>query len=556
MAMTPIHSVQGVGLRSPLAGEHIETQGVVTGTGSKGFFIQDAKGDGDTSTSDAIFVYSPRSKPPVGALVKVSGKVVDFQHDPDGNERPTTQIMGHNTEVIAREGPNVEPVWLTANSVPEDPEALAQYLNSLEGMLVGIEPGATFIAPSNPFGDYVVLPKGSDATRTPHGGVIIDPENPHRWYPGFRIRSRDAPQVNVGAQLISPVIGPLNYRSSSYQIAAQGGVQVINPEITVERTQLRGDETHATVLTLNGFNLDEQVEQADRVKDSRRDIDDDVGDGRYTMLANAVVDQAAKPDIVALQEIQDNDGAEQSGVTGANENYKVLTDEIRRVGGPQYAWADIAPELNADGGQPGGNIRNGFLYNPGRMELIEGSLGRIGAEDPAYDESRKPLIGRFRMKSTGEEIAVVNVHLASKRHQNGIFSLNLPGHDPRLQTRVRQVEIIRDILRELRAQGIEYYVTGDFNDFEFSETLKTLVGDESVNLVETLPENERYDYNHRGASQALMHGIVSKQRAAESGVQYEVLHGNELIGSTPGRFGDKGSDHALVMARLNMAARD
>jgi len=198
VAITPIHSVQGVGLRSPLAGEHIETQGVVTGADSKGFFIQDAKGNGDTSTSDAIFVYSPRSKPPVGALVKVSGKVVDFQHDPDGNERPTTQIMGHNTEVIAREGPSVEPVWLTANSVPEDPEALAQYLNSLEGMLVGIEPGATFIAPSNPFGDYVVLPKGSDATRTPHGGVIIDPKNPHRWYPGFRIRSRDAPQVNVG----------------------------------------------------------------------------------------------------------------------------------------------------------------------------------------------------------------------------------------------------------------------------------------------------------------------------------------------------------------------
>jgi predicted extracellular nuclease len=360
----------------------------------------------------------------------------------------------------------------------------------------------------------------------------------------------------VGAQLISPVIGPLNYRSSSYQIAAQGGVQVINPEITVERTQLRGDETHATILTLNSFNLDEQVEQADRVKDPRRDIDDDVGDGRYTMLANAVVDQAAKPDIVALQEIQDNDGAEQSGVAGANENYKVLTDEIRRVGGPQYAWADISPELNADGGQPGGNIRNGFLYNPGRMELMEGSLGRIGAEDPAYDESRKPLIGRFRMKSTGVEIAVVNVHLASKRHQNGIFSLNHPGHDPRLQTRVRQVEIIRDILRELKAQGIEYYVTGDFNDFEFSETLKTLVGDESVNLVETLPENERYDYNHRGPSQALMHGIVSKQWAAESGVQYEVLHGNELIGSTPGRLGGKGSDHALVMVRLNMAARD
>ena len=555
VAITPIHSIQGAGLRSPLEGEHIETQGVVTGTGSRGFFIQDPKGNGDANVSDAIFVYSPQSTPPVGASVTVSGEVVNFKHDPDGDERPTTQIVERHTKVIARDGPRIEPVWLTAEGVSKDREALARYLNGLEGMLVGIEPGVTFIAPSNPFGDYVVLPAGDDAKRTPHGGVLINSKNPQRWFPGFRVRGRGAPQVNVGAQLLSPVIGPLNYRSSSYQIAAEGGIQIKNAEITVERTPLRGDETHATILTLNGFNLDKHVEQADRVRDPRRDIDDDAGDGRYTMLASAVVDQAGNPDIVALQEIQDNDGAEQSGEAGANENYKVLTDEIRRLGGPRYAWADIAPELNADGGQPGGNIRNGFLYDPERMELIEGSLKPIGEDDPAYYESRKPLFGRFRMKSIGTEIAVINVHLASKRHQNGIFSPHLPGHDPRLETRVRQVEIIREVLGELKPQGIDYYVTGDFNDFEFSETLKVLVGGESVNMVETLAENERYDYNHRGISQALMHGIVSRELAARDGAQYQVLHGNELIGATPGQLGGKASDHALVMVRLNMAAR-
>ena len=121
VTITRIYSIQGVGLRSPLAGKDIETEGVVIGTGSKGFFIQDAKGDDNASTSDAIFVYSPSSKPPVWALVIVSGKVVDFQHDPDGNERPTTQIIGRSTKVIAREGPRIEPVWLTANSVPNSP---------------------------------------------------------------------------------------------------------------------------------------------------------------------------------------------------------------------------------------------------------------------------------------------------------------------------------------------------------------------------------------------------------------------------------------------------
>ena len=193
MAVTSISSIQGVGLCSPLAGELTETQGVVTGTGTKGFFIQDPEGIAETRTSNAIFVYSPRSKPPVGALVAVSGKVVDFQHDLDGNERPSTQIVGRNTKVIARDGPRIEPAWLTAITVSKDPEELAQYLNSLEGMLVGIQLGATFIAPSNPFGDYVVLPKGSDAKRTPHGGVIIDSKNPNRWFPGFRVRNGEAP---------------------------------------------------------------------------------------------------------------------------------------------------------------------------------------------------------------------------------------------------------------------------------------------------------------------------------------------------------------------------
>lgn len=550
MELTPIYVIQGRGLTSDYADRHVETQGVVTGTLSKGYFIQDVKGDDDVGTSDGIFVFSPRSKPPVGAMVSVRGRVVDYQPGPEGYGRPTTQIMASNTQVVAAEGPKLKPIWLTVNSLPSDPAALARYLNSLEGMLVGIEPGATFIAPSNPFGDYVVLPKGGDALRTPFGGVMIDPQNPHRWFPGFRLNPHSAPLVNVGAQLLSPVIGPLNFRSSSYQIAACCKIDVKNTRVVLERTQLRGDETHATFLTLNGFNLDEQVERKDRVNNPRRDIDDDVGAGRYTMLATAVVVQAQNPDVVALQEIQDNDGADQSDETGADENYQVFIDEIQGVGGPEYGWADIAPELGADGGQPGGNIRNGFLYNPARMELIQDSLGRIGVDDPAFEGTRKPLIGCFRNKSTGKQIAVINVHLASKRHQNSIFSPKLPGHDPRLATRVRQAEIIREAMRDLKAQGIEYYVTGDFNDFEFSETLQAVVGTESVNMVECLPENERFDYNHRGSSQALMHGIVPKEQAEADRVEYEVLHGYDIMGSKPGHLGAKGSDHALVLARV------
>ncbi len=528
----------------------MRARGVVTGTTRKGYFVQDPDG-GEAGCSHAVFVFSPRRKPPVGALVEVQGRVTDFVLEE--TERPTTQIHAGDTRTLEDKGPRVEPVWLTAERLALDNDALAVYLNSIEGMLVGIEAGAMFVAPSNPFGDYVVAPAGTNATPTRHGGVLIDPDNPDRWYPGFRIVDySSAPQVNVGAELLSPVVGPLNYRVSSYQIAALGRIQVRPASIKLERATLRPDSTRVTVLTLNGFNLDSRVEDPSLVKDPRRDIDDDEGDGRYAMLAAAIARDAAAPDIVALQEMQDNDGAEITDVVDADENYQKLIRAIGKVGGPKYSWVDVAPQQGADGGQPGGNIRNAFLYNPERVEIVPDSVQLIGADDAAFEDSRKPLMVQFRMLSTKREIAVINVHLASKRHQHGVFAPERPGFDPRQEIRVRQALLVRDKFLDLAERGIDYYVTGDFNDFEFSETLRAMLGDESINLVDRVPREERYDYNHRGKSQALMHGIVSKLHAEERSIEYEILHGNELIGAKPGQLGDRATDHAYVIARIDM----
>jgi predicted extracellular nuclease len=163
-------------------------------------------------------------------------------------------------------------------------------------------------------------------------------------------------------------------------------------------------------------------------------------------------------------------------------------------------------------------------------------------------------MARFRVLDSGAEIIVVNVHLASKRHQHSIFAPAEPGHDPREATRIRQAEVIRESLADARQRGTDFYVTGDFNDFEFSPTLRALLGDDSVNLVETLPPEERFDYNHRGQLQALMHGIVSKRMYAAGAIEYEILHGNELAGVMPGSMNGKATDHAYVLARMRVGA--
>jgi len=71
-------------------------------------------------------------------------------------------------------------------------------------------------------------------------------------------------------------------------------------------------------------------------------------------------------------------------------------------------------------------------------------------------------------------------------------------------------------------------------------------------MVEQLPPGQRYDYNHRGKLQVLMHGIVPRE-LADKRTEYDIIHGNELSGVRPGKLGDKPSDHAYVLARIRMA---
>jgi len=552
--ITPICDVRGPGLLSEMAGQIVTVRGVVTGLSRHGFFIQNVKTGPDPQISDALFIFSPKWPAPRGALLEVSGKVVDYVKEENG--KPVAQIKLENVRVLKKRGPDITPFEFTADNVPAEPAELAVFLNGLEGMLVSIGPGNTFIAPSNPFADYVLILDADKPVegvmRTEQGGVLVDHQNPLRWYPGFRLTNYAfAQRVNVGSKLLSRVTGPLNYRVEAFQMAVSDPVRIEMSEVPPGTSSLKSEAGHLTILTMNGFNLDMHVESASLVKNPGQDVDDDWGDGRFHTLANAVVNQANVPDIVALQEIQDNDGAEMTLVVDASSTYQGLVRVIRELSGVEYRWVDIPPGVGADGGQPGGSIRNGYLYHPGRVELVKDSARLIGSDEPAFEASRKPLVVHFREKTTGHELACINVHLASKRHQNSIFAPVQPGFDARLPIRVRQAEIIEEQMAVMRAQGLDYYVTGDFNDTEESETLAAVTADASVNLVSLLPPEQRYDYNHRGKLQVLMHGIVPR-RLAEDHSEYDIIHGNELLGVHPGKSSDKPSDHAYVLAKIRL----
>ena len=68
------------------------------------------------------------------------------------------------------------------------------------------------------------------------------------------------------------------------------------------------------------------------------------------------------PDIVFVQEIQDDSGSRNDGTVSADRTLRALTQAIKKASrGIEYQFVNVEPEDNKDGGAPGGNIRVAYL---------------------------------------------------------------------------------------------------------------------------------------------------------------------------------------------------
>lgn len=79
-------------------------------------------------------------------------------------------------------------------------------------------------------------------------------------------------------------------------------------------------------------------------------------------VATHIATSLKTPDIVFVQEIQDNSGPTDDGTVIANLTLSNLVAAIANASnGVVYDFLEIAPVNDQDGGQPGGNIRQAYL---------------------------------------------------------------------------------------------------------------------------------------------------------------------------------------------------
>ena len=263
---------------------------------------------------------------------------------------------------------------------------------------------------------------------------------------------------------------------------------------------------------------------------------------KYDELADDIVVNLRLPDIIAIQEMQDNNGVTNDGTTDAAANAQGLIDAIFALSGVRYIYVDIPPANNSSGGEPGGNIRNGYLYRDDRVDLVAGSLEVI--TDPAYSNSRLPLVATWSFQGT--EITTINVHLTARSGSDALWGAVQPPENAGEDRRTDQLDAVGQWIETHLATNpaLNVAVLGDFNGFYFEEAQRSLTDSGLLtNLQETLlsPE-ERYSYLFEGNTQLLDNILVTQGLLNGAGV--DGIHINALFGSI------QNSDHDPQVARV------
>ncbi|MFJ9667151.1 endonuclease/exonuclease/phosphatase family protein [Streptomyces sp. NPDC101219] len=571
-----IHDIQGDTRISPLAGRQVaDVAGIVTGVrtygSSRGFWIQDPEPDADPATSEGVFVYTGSTPQgvAVGDAVTVSGTVTEYV--PGGltsGNQSLTQISRPTVTVTSSGNALPAPVTLDARSVPAaytpdgDPAAggsvnglrlrpsryaLDRY-ESLEGMHVRVA-DTRVVGATDPYTELWVTVKPWE-NRTPRGGTVYgsyDDQNTGRLQIQSLGPAADFPDANVGDRLAGTTSGPLDYNQF-------GGYTLVANELGTLRQRGPARETtrkqHARELAVATYNVENL----------------DPSDDTFAAHAAAIVDHLRSPDIVALEEIQDNSGATDDGTVAADLTLAKLIEAVEAAGGPRYAWRSVDPADKADGGQPGGNIRQAFLYNPERVSFTDRaggdattpvgvtkvrgkaalthSPGRIDPAAAAFEDSRKPLAGEFVFR--GRTVIVIANHFASKGGDQALTSQFQPPARSSETQRHLQAQAVHDFTAEvLKTQKNAHVVAlGDINDFEFSRTTKILQGDGVLwPAIKSLPKSERYSYVYQGNSQVLDQILISPSIRRGCAFSYDSVHINA-------EFHDQISDHDPQVLRF------
>jgi len=552
---SPTHTIaqiQGTTNTSPLNGNVVTTNGIVTGIKTNGFFMQMAVGDGNANTSDGIFVFTAGVPPPsvvVGNSLCVSGTVSEFVPAADPNQQSQTELTFVSITLLSTGNALPTPVVIT--SADTDPNGGLFQLEKYEGMRVQVnslivvgptegnvtETSATSASTGYFYGVVTAVPRPfrEPGVQLPDPLPAGSPPTVTRWDANpelIAIASRglfNGTIIDVAAgAMLTNVIGPVDISNRYYTINID--LPSTSPLPTISNNniiytavpQQSNDE-----LTVASFNLERFFDNVNDPAIGEPILTATAYANRLNKASLAIRNVLRSPDVIGTIEI---------------ENLMVLQTLAAKVNADAVAAGQPNPNYVAylvEGNDIGG-IDVGFLVKSGRVNVV--NVIQFGKNDvfinPNNGQSellndRPPLVLNATFNKPGcttpYPFTVIVNHL---RSLNGIDDA-ADGNRVR-QKRKAQAEFLANLIQGLQTEdpNAKIISVGDYNAFQFNDgyvdvigTIKgtptpaanvvlasnDLVNPDLTDLVDTYISAQRYSYSFNGSAQVLDHILVNEK---------------------------------------------
>lgn len=499
-----IGDVQGTGERSARVGETVTVQGVITAAvdgGRRGWYLQDG-GDGDPSTSDAVFIEAEGASGPsiaVGQSLRIRGIVAEL----DAGRGTLTALRG------------VSPAPL--NAAIDTPRAI-RIANApadwerFEGMRVRIAAPLTVAGTHRleKYGELVVnfgerLRTPSDAVAPGDAARALAAANARRTLRIDDGNTAERPQtvwflpkdpdLRSGSR-VSRLEGVIDQRGGSHLL-----VPTTAPKFRSARTpkppKVGGDVRIASFNLENFFNGDGRGGGFPTPRGARTPAELEAQLGRLVATIRGL-----DPDIAALMELE-NDGF------GPESAVAQLVDALNRAGDGD--WRFVPSEAPAGSDQ----IRVGMIYRVSRAQPV-GAAAAL-ADDLFGSRSRPPLAQSFRA-GNGPVFTVVANHFKSKGcgGATGTEADQKDGQGCWNPTRTESARRLDAWLRtDPTKSGSDLaMIVGDLNAYTMEDPVRTLVAAGWRDAFEGARGEAPYSYVYEAQTGRLDHALLSSGLAA------------------------------------------
>ncbi|KAK8094250.1 DNase I-like protein [Apiospora hydei] len=565
--------------------------GIVTAKGPDGLWVQSVRKGDDRRVSDAIYIFgsalAKNASISTGDVIVLSGTVSEYRSSKDYlymteiTSPMVAAILEHDKEVTPKvigkdtysppttqytsldEGdvfavPNNKSLVSVVNPVLEPEEYGLDFWESLSGQLVTVKSPRAIGRPNN-YGDTWVVGDWATSGENGRGGLTVTPtdSNPEGIIIGSPLDGSKNPTDTKLGDTLEDITGVVYQAFGFYRILPLIKITVLSSQEPVmpPATSLTSDGV-CSGLTIGSYNIENFWP----------------GDTAHVQaVAQHIVEYLKTPDLMFLQEVQDDNGATNDGTVSSDLTLSTLAAAIETAsGGVGYNFTYVAPVNNKDGGAPSGNIRTAYLFrrdvlalrdpNPADSttanEVLPGGAlkynpGLIDPTDAAFTNSRKPLAAAWHTLDGNNTFYTVNVHWGSKGGSSSIHGDARPPVNGGVEDRIAQAEVTADFIAAILAEDPEAHIisSGDFNEYPFVKPITDFESRshmQDLDVVAGIDVLERYSYLYDMNTQELDHMFVSPT-LAETDPLFEHIHVNTWVA-----YDDMVSDHDPSVAKMNL----